>query len=84
MRRGFIPNVEILTLVISARACCLGARDGIRWWEPSPSSGFIPLLNPYGGVHPVTIAQVSGMMAAGLAGGSPRAGIAGWSTLACA
>ena len=62
-----IPNVEILTLVVFSAGVLLGARDGAL--VGAITMVVYSLLNPYGPVHPyVTIAQVTGQVATGLAG----------------
>lgn len=63
-----IPNVEVLTLVVFCSGVLLGARDGAL--VGALSMLVYSLANPYGAVHPlVTLAQVSGLALAGLAGG---------------
>lgn len=63
-----IPNFEVLTLVVFCSGVLLGARDGAL--VGTLAELIFSLLNPYGAVHPlVTIAQVSGMALAGVAGG---------------
>src|SRR6185503_7058350 len=62
------PNFEVLTLVVFGSGVLLGARDGIL--VGALTELVFSLLNPYGAAHPlVTLAQVIGMAAAGLAGG---------------
>lgn len=63
-----IPNVEVLTLVVFCAGVLLGSRDGAL--VGTITTVIYSLLNPYGPVHPyVTIAQMLGEVAAGLAGG---------------
>jgi uncharacterized membrane protein len=63
-----IPNFEVLTLVVFCSGVLLGARDGAL--VGALSELIYSLLNPYGAVHPiVTVSQVVGLGAAGLAGG---------------
>ena len=71
-----IPNFELLTLVVFCSGVLLGVRDGML--VGAITELIYSVLNPYGAVHPlVTVSQVFGMMAAGLAGGlSARLGVA--------
>jgi uncharacterized membrane protein len=71
-----IPNFELLTLVVFCSGVLLGVRDGML--VGAITELIYSVLNPYGAVHPlVTVSQVLGMMAAGLAGGlSARLGVA--------
>jgi hypothetical protein len=71
-----IPNFEVLTLVVFGSGVLLGARDGAM--VGALTMLVYSLLNPYGAVHPlVTLAQVSGEVLAGVAGGAfQAAGIA--------
>ena len=71
-----IPNFEVLTLVVFCSGVLLGVRDGVL--VGAVSELIYSLLNPYGAVHPlVTLAQVAGIAASGLAGGlAARAGLA--------
>ena len=63
-----IPNFELLTLIMFCAGVLLGVRDGML--VAAVTELIYSLLNPYGAVHPlVTVSQVLGMMAAGLAGG---------------
>jgi uncharacterized membrane protein len=63
-----IPNFEVLTLVVFGAGVLLGVRDGML--VAAITELIYSLLNPYGAVHPlVTVAQVTGMMVSGLAGG---------------
>jgi uncharacterized membrane protein len=70
-----IPNFELLTLVVFCSGVLLGVRDGML--VGAITEFIYSVLNPYGAVHPlVTVSQVLGMMAAGLAGGlSARIGV---------
>jgi hypothetical protein len=62
-----IPNFEVLTLVVFCAGLLLGARDGML--VGALTMLVFSLLNPYGAVHPlVTLAQVIGECASGLAG----------------
>ena len=71
-----IPNFELLTLIVFCSGVLLGVRDGML--VGAITELIYSVLNPYGAVHPlVTVSQVLGMMAAGLAGGlSARLGVA--------
>jgi len=70
-----IPNFELLTLVVFCSGVLLGVRDGML--VGAVTELIYSVLNPYGSVHPlVTVSQVLGMMASGLAGGlAARAGL---------
>ncbi|HTO90936.1 MAG TPA: hypothetical protein VMJ70_07380 [Candidatus Sulfotelmatobacter sp.] len=72
-----IPNFELLTLIMFCAGVLLGVRDGML--VAAVTEVIYSLLNPYGAVHPlVTVSQVLGMMAAGLAGGlAARVGLPG-------
>jgi uncharacterized membrane protein len=62
-----IPNFEVLTLVVFCAGVLLGARDGAGVGILTMT--LFSLLNPYGPAHPiVTVSQVIGMAAAGVAG----------------
>lgn len=62
-----IPNFEVLTLVVFCAGILLGAGDGML--VGAVTMLIYSLLNPYGAVHPlVTLSQVAGEAAAGLAG----------------
>ena len=76
-----IPNFEVLTLVVFSSGVLLGAADGAL--VGALSEAVFSLLNPYGAAHPlVTLAQVSGMALAGVAGGlAARWGLPTWSLL---
>lgn len=73
-----IPNFEVLTLVVFCSGVLLGARDGA--WVGAVSELVYSLLNPYGIAHPlVTLAQVTGLALAGVAGGvAVSLGIPSW------
>jgi hypothetical protein len=63
-----IPNFEVLTLVVFCSGVLLGARGGAL--VGGVAELIYSILNPYGAAHPVvTIAQVAGIAAAGIAGG---------------
>jgi hypothetical protein len=63
-----IPNFEVLTLVVFCSGVLLGARGGAL--VGAITMLIFSLLNPYGPAHPlVTLAQVVGMLPAGIAGG---------------
>ena len=70
-----IPNFEVLTLVVFCSGILLGVRDGAL--VGALSELLYSLLNPYGSAHPlVTLSQVLGIAAAGVAGGvAVRAGL---------
>lgn len=72
-----IPNFELLTLVVFGSGLLLGARWGAM--VGAITMLIYSVLNPYGAVHPlVTLAQVVGEVAAGLAGAAfGAAGLAG-------
>lgn len=63
-----IPNFEVLTLVVFCSGILLGVRDGMLVGVVTEL--IYSVLNPYGAVHPlITLSQVAGMSASGLAGG---------------
>ena len=72
-----IPNFEVLTLVVFCSGLLLGVRDGAL--VGAVTMLVYSLLNPYGAAQPlITLAQVVGEMAAGVAGGLLGAsGVAG-------
>ena len=62
------PNFEVLTLVVFCSGVLLGPGDGAL--VGTLTELVYSLLNPYGAAHPlVTLAQVTAMALAGLAGG---------------
>jgi hypothetical protein len=64
-----IPNFEVLTLVVFCAGFLLGVRDGAL--TGAVTMLVYSLLNPYGAAPPlITLSQVVGEVAAGVAGGA--------------
>ena len=63
-----IPNLELISLAAFASGVLLGVRDGAG--VAALMMLLYSLLNPYGAAHPlVTVSQVAGAAAFGIAGG---------------